>query len=383
MFQIEDSRFSLSECYLMLFVKTACRPSREFVRFNSKAFNAYPFNSNTPLFRSLSMLNTSPGGHKKMLFKFFLFIAALLLSTVLVITVSYYSWRSEHYDALHFGGAFIETDAGLFQYALKGNGAPNVLFLHGTPGGYDQSIEDNSGVKILTPSRPGYLGTPLSVGRTPAEQAQSYIALMDKLNIESVIVIGASGGGPSAIAFAAMFPERTTGLIAIEAVSQSTELQELPAFLSSDFLVWLMFSMNDFRSDEAVMQMMIPDPVNRQLALQDPAKVATIKALSWSLWPPSLRGPGMDNDVSQFSNLSLPIEEVRVPTLIIHGTADTNVDFSHGELLAKTIPGAKFHVIDGGDHMMPFTHAEEVQGVIDDFIKNVARGLQKTSSETE
>jgi hypothetical protein len=40
-------------------------------------------------------------------------------------------------------------------------------------------------------------------------------------------------------------------------------------------------------------------------------------------------------------------------------------------------------VIDGGDHMMPFTHAEEVQGVIDDFIKNVARGLQKTSSETE
>ena len=86
-----------------------------------------------------------------MLFKFFLFIAALLLSTVLVITVSYYSWRSEHYDALHFGGAFIETDADLFQYALKGNGAPNVLFLHGTPGGYDQSIEGNSGVKILTP----------------------------------------------------------------------------------------------------------------------------------------------------------------------------------------------------------------------------------------
>ena len=312
-----------------------------------------------------------------MLLKVLLSIGGLLVVTAISIAVSYQSWRSQHYDALAFGGEFIETEAGTIQYLLNGTEGPNLLFLHGTPGGYDQALGDSPDYISLTPSRPGYLGTPLNVGRTPAEQAESYIALMDKLNIESAIVVGASGGGPSAISFAAMFPERTRALIAIEAVSKSEEIQELPAFLSSDFPVWLVFSVIDLLPDETVMEMMIPDPTNRQLALEDPEKIAVIRALSWSLWPPSLRDSGMSNDLMQYSNLSLPIDKISAPTLIIHGTADTNVNFSHGELLATTIPNAKFHVIEGGDHMMPFTHEEEVQEVIAEFLESVTGGLQK------
>jgi pimeloyl-ACP methyl ester carboxylesterase len=306
-----------------------------------------------------------------MLYRILLSIGVLLLLAVLIVTASYHVWRSAHYDALLSGGEFSETSAGTIQYSLQGSSGPTLLFLHGTPGGFDQGLGEQPDLTVLTPSRPGYLGTPLSVGESPAEQARSYIALMDKLNIESVIVIGASGGGPSAISFAAMFPERTRALIAIEAVAKSEELQKLPAFLSSDFLVWLMFSFINLLPDETVIQMMIPDPANQQLALDDPSKVAVIRSLSWSLWPPSLRGPGMDNDIMQFSNLSLPIDKISVPTLVIHGTADTNVDFSHGELLANTIPKAQFLVIKGGDHMMPFTHEEETQEAIFNFLERV------------
>jgi pimeloyl-ACP methyl ester carboxylesterase len=310
-----------------------------------------------------------------MLLKILLSIGALLVVVTVIIFFSYQIWRSQHYDLLNFGGEFIETEAGTIQYVLQGTEGPHLLFLHGTPGGYDQAYGENPDFITLTPSRPGYLGTPLNVGRTPAEQAESYIALMDKLDIKSVVVVGASGGGPSAISFSAIYPERTMALIAIEAVSKSEEIQALPAFLSSDFLVWLAFSVTNLLPDKTVMKMMIPDPANRQLAQEDPKKIAAIRALSWSLWPPSLRSPGMDNDLAQFSNLSLPIDKISVPTLVIHGSADTNVDFSHGELLAATIPNAKFHVIEGGDHMMPFTHEEEVQGVIAEFIESVIVGV--------
>ena len=50
--------------------------------------------------------------------------------------------------------------------------------------------------------------------------------LLDGLNVEKVIVAGISGGGPSSMEFAAAFPERTLGLIALEAVSFSENLSD-------------------------------------------------------------------------------------------------------------------------------------------------------------
>ena len=93
--------------------------------------------------------------------------------------------------------------------------------MHGTPGGYDQSPEEAT-YRMIAPSRPGYLKTPIEVGRTPQEQADAYAALLDALGIdEKVFVMGASGGGPSAYAFAAAYPERTLGLIQLEAMSHA------------------------------------------------------------------------------------------------------------------------------------------------------------------
>lgn len=49
--------------------------------------------------------------------------------------------------------------------------------------------------KFIIPSRPGYLRTPLSVDRTPKEQAEALAALLDTLKIDKVAVVGGSGGG--------------------------------------------------------------------------------------------------------------------------------------------------------------------------------------------
>ena len=62
---------------------------------------------------------------------------------------------------------------------------------------YDRWLEYGFGV--IAPSRPGYGRTPLEIGKTHAESADCYAALLDVLKVDKVVVTGISAGGPSAI----------------------------------------------------------------------------------------------------------------------------------------------------------------------------------------
>jgi pimeloyl-ACP methyl ester carboxylesterase len=302
--------------------------------------------------------------------------AGVLLVSGFVIFARYTSWRDEQVQALQSGGTIIETSVGPIEYVMETGAGPVLLFVHGTPGGYDQAPDQDFGIRVLAPSRPGYLSTPLDSGRTPAEQAEAYVALLDALEIREVIVMGVSGGGPSAISFAAAYPERTRALIALEAVSHSESLREAPAFMNSDFLLWFFISgLKWTLGSEGIVELMVPNPANQELAIRNPRKMKKIESVFWSLWPPSLRQAGTQNDMVQFSDLSLPLDQISVPTLIIHGTSDINVPFGHAELLAEKIPGAELRAIPEADHMMPFTHEEEMLAAIADFISRLSVNL--------
>jgi pimeloyl-ACP methyl ester carboxylesterase len=304
-----------------------------------------------------------------MLWRITLALLIFLAGATTVAFLRYSSESSDRYAALLAGGEIAATEAGPIEYLLKGDQGPVLLFLHGTPGGYDQAPDADAGYRVLAPSRPGYLGTPIDTGRTPAEQARAYAQLLDALDIDSVVVMGASGGGPSALSFAATYPRRTIALIAIEAVSQSTPLPEVGPF-RWDFLYWLALSTSlNLVGIEGIVAAQIPDPANQQRILADPDKTEQFTAVIWSIWPASRRAEGWQNDEHQFNHLELPIANITAPTLIIHGNADTNVPFSHGELLARQIPHARFHVVHGGDHMMPFSHSEEVEAAISEFLR--------------
>ena len=53
------------------------------------------------------------------------------------------------------------------------------------------------GFRVIVPSRPGYLRTPLTSGRTPGEQATLIAALLDTLGIERGALYAYSQGGAS------------------------------------------------------------------------------------------------------------------------------------------------------------------------------------------
>ena len=61
----------------------------------------------------------------------------------------------------------------------------------------------------------------------------------------------------------------------------------------------------------------------------------------------------MDNDLEQFRAIEpLPLDGVRCPTLVVHGTHDRAVPFSHGETSAREIAGAEIHRVEKGWHLL-------------------------------
>ena len=100
------------------------------------------------------------------------------------------NWRAKCLAQLNAGSEVVDTSCGPIEFARSGS-PPFVIQLHGTPGGYDQSIPLGTpfleaGMGSISVSRPGYLRTPIDVGRTPAEQADALAALLDSLQIEHV-----------------------------------------------------------------------------------------------------------------------------------------------------------------------------------------------------
>lgn len=295
--------------------------------------------------------------------------ALIVILVVCAITyVRFMQWRNDVTKDLAYDSTVVQTAKGPIEYAEIGHGAP-VLLTHGNPGGYDQVYQvvklegaEHGVSRYIIPSRPGYLRTPLSVGKTPKEQAEAFAALLDALKIDKVAVIGGSGGGPSAIEFAALYPERCVALvleaaITMRIVAPKAEFLEraIKNTVGSDFSIWLI-------KDQFAAGLQAKDP-------KDPRITAIASAIFNSLIPYSERKDGLENDTEQWETLpELPLASIRCPTLILQGTADHNVPVAHGEFAHAQITGSRFVQLPGQDHWMLITKYKELGQIIDAFL---------------
>lgn len=72
------------------------------------------------------------------------------------------------------------------------------------------------------------------------------------------------------------------------------------------------------------------------------------------------------------------LDRIEVPTLVIHGDADRIVPFAaSGERTAKLVKGARLHVVKEGPHAVAWTHAEEVNSELVNFL---AKGAGKQAA---
>ena len=294
-------------------------------------------------------------------------LALLGTAALLATAARFVAWRNRIQSRLRQESFVISTSRGLVEYADFGDGTP-VLVLHGTPGGYDQPLamlkaNDGAGktMRFIVPSRPGYLQTPITSGRTPSAQAQLCAALLDALNIDHVVVIGASGGGPAALQFAALFPRRCAGLILEAAVTQSIAVQKMPIpAIVADLLVYM------FRNRAVA--------AARASAPDDPALAVIARRTLEALVPIGRRIVGLENDRIEFAQLDAGLPgQINCPTLILHGTADTDVPLAHAHHAHAMIAGSKLALIKNADHNMFAVERERLGQEIEQFVAAVGR----------
>lgn len=273
----------------------------------------------------------------------------------------------------------LTTSRGPVEYASRGDG-PTVLALHGAMGGYDQGLILARTIgppdfRFVAVSRPGYLGTPLAVGRTPEDQADLCADLLDELGVDSTAVMAVSGGGPSALQFALRHPDRCWGLVLVSTCSGKVETRIPLTFYLITLLArwpWFVTAMRRRveKDPERAARRSIADPVVRARTLQDPEVGPLFTALLSSTSDRmALRLPGTANDIRVTRTTNYPLEQIAVPVLVVHGTADRMVPFAqHAQPLAARISGAELCAIEGGEHVAIFTHRDEVRRLVGAFL---------------
>lgn len=290
---------------------------------------------------------------------------------------------------VHIEPKVISTAAGPVEYDLTAGQGPVVLCLHGGLGGCDQARImvgwlDAERFRILSPSRPGYLGTPLETGKTMEQQADAMAALLDELKIEKIAVLGASAGGPPAYFFAMRHPDRTAGLVVIDGVSGYYDMPETAgavaqALFLSDWGHKFLQKLSDMAPASVLKSLFASESyftkeqVKRHIAatLEDEEAMRFIKAFMDTMSPYKSRKAGTENDMNEFRQYTrLPLERIESPALIVHGTHDADVKFYDGVYAYETIPDAQRFWIEEGSHLCFWIHPRrgEAQQAVRDFL---------------
>jgi len=263
----------------------------------------------------------------------------------------------------------VNIKTGPLQYATVGNG-PEILVFHGTGSSFFTEIAlemplVEAGYRLIVPHRPGYPGTSFSHGRTASECAVMAAKLLAHLDINRVIVLGTSGGGPAAIQFASRYGPQTSALILQCAVSHPW-IQPHWEPQSKKFKIplvrqpWVRKAINWF-APRIPAKILYPQTVGSLEALVGPrwyelkdyeiivalAKIFHTSRTNWH----SIEG--ILNDLEVFFGAPwLQPDSFSGPTMIIHDEFDNIVPFEHARHAKKTLTNAELVNVEAGGHLI-------------------------------
>lgn len=269
----------------------------------------------------------------------------------------------------------ITTEYGQIEYIRLGTGFP-LLVSRGITGGFDQGLNladtyIGGGCEIIAVSRFGYLGTSLPKDGSPKVQANAYKCLLDRLNVEKVVVFGNSAGGTSAIRFALQHPDRCNGLILLSStVPPNPSMPPKPIMqmvFGLDFIYWFVVTI----FGGTMLSMFVPRSVRDCLTDTQTKKI--MQDIFKSAMPISNRTKGIINDMFVSNpdiNTGYRFDMITVPTLIIHDADDPSAKFSGAEAMAKQIPNSKLERFQGGGHLL-IGHEDIIQQRIQQFLNEL------------
>ena len=307
------------------------------------------------------------------------FVAGSLAATGIL---AYLRYRRDMKDAkarVSSGSILANTAFGPIEYAEAGTGPP-VLAVHGAGGGFDQGLEFarpliDHGFRVIAPSRFGYLRTPLPKDASPIAQADAYVGLIDMLQIDTVAVVAASAGAPSAMQLCLRYPDRCTALVLIVPLAYSGEqaadnqgFRELliNTATSSDFLFW---SMSKLARNTMFRTILGTPPEDVKSATANEQE--RIQALLAHIQPISRRKGGLRNEAVIAKRLPrYDLDRLQLPTLIIAVENCLYKTYPGARYTAQAIADARFLSYPKGGHLA-LGHENELWSEVTRFLNGV------------
>ena len=258
-----------------------------------------------------------------------------------------------------------------------------VLGLHGTPGCRlnrlpDDSVYARAGARYITTDRAGYGQSSRHRGRSVADEAADVRAVADLLGLDRFSVVGGSGGGPHALACAALLDGR------VERVACQSSLAPLGAggmrrdeWLdemvpeSAQALEWAeageAFLAAEILSAQARMeQQLLSDPASflgegmgegdREI-LARPEVVAVFTRIMAEQAAHGVGG-SVDDTLAFARPWGFDLSAITVPVLLTYGLQDFSCPPGHGRWLARHLPTALVIEDETGGHLPQDLEAE-------------------------
>jgi pimeloyl-ACP methyl ester carboxylesterase len=273
----------------------------------------------------------------------------------------------------------VRTELGLIEYRSVGQG-PAVLVLNGghtnchSPLGHEPFFLAQ-GYQLIVPSRPGYGRTPSSTGKRAEAFADALVSLLDHLQLDRVIVVGISAGGPTALQLAGRHRQRVSKVILQNAATDGRYASGMIRFLTYVFfnpvlegVVWAAFRGLGRVAPQAALKSILLGlsclPPNQVLAMMSPAQQQA--ALAFLL--ASRSGSGFLHDIHHHCG---DLGRITAPVLIITSKYDGLVDSSHATYAHTHIPQAQLFVSEAESHLMWFSsHDHEIRAKMQEFLQS-------------
>lgn len=247
-----------------------------------------------------------------------------------------------------------------------------VIFHHGTPSAgipYEPhaALAREQGIRLIGYDRPGYGGSTRAKNRRVADCAADVAAIADALGLDRFATWGISGGGPHALACAALCDDRLTAVASLAAVAP----------YGADGLDWL----EGMGEDNHIEFGKVLEGENALRAHCEPVADELFKATSEELVQllDSLLGPEdrsvltgrfaeymlegdrhglehgvdgwIDDDFAFLEAWGFDLGAIDRPVLLLHGDDDRFVPVSHGSWLAARIPGVEARIGPTDGHL--------------------------------
>ncbi len=245
-------------------------------------------------------------------------------------------------------------------YTLNEEGAytkPPVVLIHGIGGdhlSWPPEIRHLSNTRVYALDLPGHGRSGGPGMQSVVDYAAHLIEFLDGIKLSQAVFVGHGLGGAIALSLAIQTPERVAGIGLIscsarfrvptsmleDAANPTTYLAAIQTFIK----------MMNIPPSMPVLK----DRIFKQLSTKRP-----------TLFHGDLRACEHFNETER-------IRKIRVPALVVCGTADQFTPLRHSEFLAEQISSAAAQTIDGAGHLVMLEQPRRVAGVLSVFLKSIA-----------